>query len=228
MPNLNSFASPEWAAMASDAAQRVGINPALLNGIRMGGERSNWNQVSSAGARGVYQFIPSTRNLILNKYGVDAYASPYSNTLAAALLVRDLSKQYGGDPRKIFAAYNAGGNPRTWATPGVQSYVQRAMQAGGLSGPVSPAPYLQQADAAPGVDDDGDSDVQQADMSNEAAQAYGMSEPQVSQNAQPAQQNNAWMSAYLPDVSTNPAAGLPDLGNSAWLKNYVQGLTQNA
>lgn len=59
------------------ARRRYGVSGNVLAAKEVQGESGGrHNAVSSAGARGETQFIPSTRAYILQKYGVDAYAGP--------------------------------------------------------------------------------------------------------------------------------------------------------
>jgi hypothetical protein len=75
------------------ARKRYGLPGAILLGKTSAGEaggRSNKsgavrNAVSSAGARGSMQFIPSTRDAYKAKYGVDAWGSDFDAISAAAL-----------------------------------------------------------------------------------------------------------------------------------------------
>jgi hypothetical protein len=59
---------------------------------------------SYADARGAMQFIPSTRQMILDKYGVDAYASPEEAVHAASLLLKDAG--YANSPSDAVYSYN--------------------------------------------------------------------------------------------------------------------------
>lgn len=78
---------------------------------------------SPAGAQGLTQFIPSTRNYIMKKYGVDAYKDEASAIKAADLYHKENLATFKGDEAKAIAAYNAG--------PGkVQSAVKKATDAG--------------------------------------------------------------------------------------------------
>lgn len=109
----------------------------LMAAIRTHGERSNNDQVSPAGAKGVYQFIPST----WNKFA-DPGTSPTDPDAAATAAARYLAyamKQYDGNIGAVVAEYNGGskaakaylrtGDPGNKETRG---YVQRVM--GSLGG----------------------------------------------------------------------------------------------
>lgn len=95
------------------------IMPALI-GQESGG---NPNAVSPKGAIGIAQIMPATRAEILQKTGIDAYASPEANRKAGEWYLGQMFNQFG-DPQLGLAAYNAG--------PGaVQEALQRDKAAGG-------------------------------------------------------------------------------------------------
>lgn len=97
-----SLSTGDWGVAArqlvstkNSPANIQGFLAAIAEGESNGGRDTS---VSSAGARGIYQFIPSTRSAILNKYGTDAWsASPQIQQSAAVNLIKDVSP----------AAYNA-------------------------------------------------------------------------------------------------------------------------
>ena len=143
----NSYKDPAWDGYEAEAAKTVGIPTEVLRTARVNGERSNGDQVSSKGARGVYQFIPATRDAVLKKYGYDAYSSdPKEQSLAAAALLKEISGRNGGDWGKTFAGYNGGisGEKGTNPTRENREYVQRTMAgmpsvAGAPRAPISAA-----------------------------------------------------------------------------------------
>lgn len=106
-----SYKDPIYKDLISQAEQQAGIPQGLLASVVYAGERSNNDQVSPVGAKTMFQFMPKTREYIKNKYGFDAYASPYEGAMAAASLLKDnqqtLSK-YTNDPAMIAASYNTG------------------------------------------------------------------------------------------------------------------------
>lgn len=104
----------------------------LMRAIRTRGEKSNNNQVSPKGAKGVYQFMPATFTQF-----ADPGASPTDPDAAAVAAARYLSyamKQYGGNVGAVAAEYNGGpkaakaylrnGDPGNKET---RDYVQRVM-----------------------------------------------------------------------------------------------------
>ena len=138
-----SYKDPAYRDLISEAEQSVGIPSGMLAATVYAGERSNNNQVSSAGAKTMFQFMPKTREYIKQKYGFDAYASPYEGAMAAASLLKEnqqtLSK-YTDDPTMVVAAYNTGaGNIIKHLTEGktlakeTQGYIARTSQALGIT-----------------------------------------------------------------------------------------------
>jgi Transglycosylase SLT domain len=126
----NSYKDAAWDGHEAEAAKAAGIPAEVLRSVRVNGERSNGDQVSPKGAKGVYQFIPATRDAVLKKYGYDAYSSdPKEQTMAAAMLLKEINGRNGGDWGKTFAGYNGGisGEKGTNPTTENREYVQRTM-----------------------------------------------------------------------------------------------------
>lgn len=131
-PSPVSFRDPAWDSAEVAASEKTGVPLEILRSIRVNGERSNGDQVSPKGARGVYQFIPTTRDAFLRKYGVDAYSQdPVEQATAAALHLRE-SYDRTGDWGRSVAGYNGGrsGENGTNRTVENAEYVRRVM--GGL------------------------------------------------------------------------------------------------
>lgn len=122
----NDFRDPFWRDLIASTEQRVGIPAGSLRAVVEFGERTPNDRVSSAGARTVFQIIPSTRNAVLEKYGVDAYLSPDNAAEAAGLLLREKLQRNGGDLAQAFGEYHGGTNRRNWG-PITQSYINRTM-----------------------------------------------------------------------------------------------------
>jgi hypothetical protein len=124
----NSYNDPYWADLSSRAEQQLGLPAGLLNNVVTKGERSNADQVSEAGAATVYQITPSTRKLVLDKYGVDAYLSPENSAEAAGLLLKESLDRNKGDVSAAVAEYHGGTDRSNWG-PRTRAYVGRVMAA---------------------------------------------------------------------------------------------------
>jgi hypothetical protein len=98
------FNSPALDAYAQQAAQAAGVPPEMLLFIKNRGERSNSNQVSPKGAKGVMQFTDST----WSGYGKGDPKDPVNSIDAAANYAADLLKRYDGDVRAAITEYNGG------------------------------------------------------------------------------------------------------------------------
>lgn len=98
------FNSPELNAFAAQVESRYDLPPGLINAIKNAGERSNSNQTSPAGARGVMQFMPEN----LKKYGVTDPTDPVQMIDAAGRYLKDTLKYYKGDIQAVIADYNGG------------------------------------------------------------------------------------------------------------------------
>jgi hypothetical protein len=105
-----SYNDPLYATLAHEVEQRLGLPTGILDAIRVRGERSNANQVSPAGARGVYQFIPATRQGFIRNYGLDPWKDPLSQTQAAGQHLLDDFKRTGSWNEAI-TRYNGGIHP---------------------------------------------------------------------------------------------------------------------
>lgn len=103
--------------------QQYGLPSGLLSRIRTRGERSNADQVSPVGARTVYQFTPATRQLFMQRYGLDPWASPGNAAQAAAIHLRESYQRTGSWDRAV-TEYIGGPNPSRWGRQ-TRAYVQR-------------------------------------------------------------------------------------------------------
>lgn len=117
------YTDPYYDAKDKEASEKTGVPLDILRSIRLKGERSNENQVSSAGARGVYQFIPSVRNSVIKKYGVDAW-KPEEASLAAAYLLKENAQRNNNDYTLAVREYHGGVDRNNWGKIN-QSYVNR-------------------------------------------------------------------------------------------------------
>lgn len=124
-PDYNSYKSSAYDALEAKYEQQYGLPQGILSRIRTRGERSNADQVSPAGARTVYQFIPSTRAAFKKKYGVDAYAGPEQAAHAAALHLKESLERNNGDANLAIREYHGGPDRSRWGKHN-QAYVERA------------------------------------------------------------------------------------------------------
>lgn len=106
-PMPTSFKDSQW----DDLEQKFGGQYAdQLRGIRLHGERSNSDQVSSADARTPYQITQKTRDLIKQKYGFDPWDGPENAIKGAVIVYKDGLNKGNGDPRKALDHYSGGAN----------------------------------------------------------------------------------------------------------------------
>src|SRR5260370_30871144 len=101
-----SYRDPMYATLARTAEAKYGLPTGILDAIRLRGERSNADQISSAGAETPYPFIPSTRQGMINNYGTDPWADAPSATDAAAQLLAQNHNRAGGSWDKAIAMYS--------------------------------------------------------------------------------------------------------------------------
>ena len=86
------------------AAQRHGVDPALLAGLVRAESNFNPTAGSPAGARGLTQLMPATAASL----GVTDVTDPVQALEGGALYLRRQLDAFGGDVTKALAAYNAG------------------------------------------------------------------------------------------------------------------------
>jgi hypothetical protein len=128
---FNDYSDPEpdIPALLDQAAEKYGLDPALVHTVAGIESNYNPNAISPKGARGVMQVMPATAK----SYGVTDPKSVAQNIDAGARYLRDLNQKYGGDPASILGAYNAG-EPRFDAWKGhvpykeTREYVAKGMK----------------------------------------------------------------------------------------------------
>jgi hypothetical protein len=123
----NRFNDPLYSQLAKTVEQALGLPTGILDAVRVRGERSNADQVSSAGARGPYQFIPPTRRGFIKQYGLDPWHDAGQATEAAGRHLLDDYKRTGSWNEAI-ARYNGGQRPPR------SSYANYAAQVGDFDG----------------------------------------------------------------------------------------------
>ena len=141
-PGLPAFVPARFRAPIARAAQRWNVSATLLAAQLLAESNFNPFAVSSAGARGIAQFMPATAAA----YGLrDPFDAPAAID-AQAHLMSDLLGQFGSVPLAL-AAYNAGPGAVAAcgcvpAYPETQAYVARILGLIGGAG-VAPAPALE-------------------------------------------------------------------------------------
>lgn len=90
--------------MVHEVSERHEVDPALVRAVIQ--TESNWNPsaVSSKGALGLMQLIPSTAR----EMGVHNALDPKQNLDGGVRYLRKLLERYNGDLDRALAAYNAG------------------------------------------------------------------------------------------------------------------------
>jgi len=103
-----SFASEagggRYEAMVDQAAQRNGLDPAILHGLIQQESGFDPNSQSSAGAMGLTQLMPGTASSL----GVSNPLDPAESIEGGARYLAGLMRQFGGNTSEALAAYNAG------------------------------------------------------------------------------------------------------------------------
>jgi len=126
--SAGGLAGLPYADLFTQAGAKYGVDPAVLAGMAKTESNFNSSAVSSAGARGLMQFMPATAAGL----GVDT-SDPASSIDGAARYLASLTEQFGSTPLAL-AAYNAG--PGTVQRYGgvppygeTQSYIQKVTSA---------------------------------------------------------------------------------------------------
>lgn len=101
-----SFRDPMFGVMEAAHEVNYDLPRGMMAALRTRGEASNNDQVSPAGARGVYQFMPAT----FAKFSTPGSSpvDPEAASLAAAKYLRYALDQYGGNVGAALAEYNGG------------------------------------------------------------------------------------------------------------------------
>lgn len=121
-----SFRDPKYDEYDRRAAAEFGVPFEVLQSIRVNGERSNANQVSSAGARTPYQIIPATAKGIQKNYGFNPLGNPQDAARGAAAVLAEGARRNGGDWGLAVREYHGGLDRSQWG-PVNGAYAQRVL-----------------------------------------------------------------------------------------------------
>ena len=94
----------QYDSLINAAAQKYGIDPALLKGLIQQESGFDPSSASGAGAVGLAQLMPATAATL----GVSNPRDPAQSIDAGAHFLRQQLDAFGGDVQKALAAYNAG------------------------------------------------------------------------------------------------------------------------
>jgi hypothetical protein len=94
----------EISSLVAAAAQRHGVNPALIHAVIRQESNYDWYAVSEKGACGLMQLLPVTAR----RFGVRNIFDPAENVEGGVKYLRHLLDRYSGDAALTLAAYNAG------------------------------------------------------------------------------------------------------------------------
>jgi soluble lytic murein transglycosylase-like protein len=100
----DSTQSSSYDSLIEQAAQRYGVEPALLHGLIEQESGFDPNAQSSAGAAGLTQLMPGTASSM----GVANPLDPTESIEGGARYLSQLMTQFGGNTADALAAYNAG------------------------------------------------------------------------------------------------------------------------
>ena len=120
---FDSYQSGSYDPLEAAAGKEYGVPPAILQRLRVKGEKSNANQVSEVGARSVYQITPETRAGIMKLYGFDPWSSPANAARGAAIVARDMYRKFG-NWNDAMTGYHGGNDTRNWG-PRTRAYSKR-------------------------------------------------------------------------------------------------------
>lgn len=93
----------QWNESILKYSEQLGVDPNLSRAVMWVESRGNKDSVSSAGAIGLMQLMPSTAKGL----GVDPH-DPDRNILGGIKYIRQMLDKFGGDVNKALAAYNGG------------------------------------------------------------------------------------------------------------------------
>lgn len=94
----------EYDSVVEQAAERYGVDPAVLHGLIQQESGFDPSAQSSAGASGLTQLMPGTASSM----GVSNPLNPTESIEGGARYLSQLMSQFGGNTEDALAAYNAG------------------------------------------------------------------------------------------------------------------------
>lgn len=114
-----------------------GLQPGILEAVATWETRGTFrDQVSPAGARGIFQLTPIALAQVRKEFGVIANPSnPYEASVAAAALLSRYSRIFQGELTLMLAAYN-------WGEGSMRRFVRQIVDTGRASMPAETRDYI--------------------------------------------------------------------------------------
>lgn len=100
----------QYDDLLNEAGQQFGLDPRLLKAIMTQESGGNSQAISSAGARGLMQIMPSN----FRSTGVTDWTDPRQNIMAGAQIMAENLKNSGGNIPLALRYYNGGYDTRQW------------------------------------------------------------------------------------------------------------------